>query len=80
MAERSVAELFAQEGPDHAKFSKWVLVNAAARTCHGPTSEKEHLCTYIGMYMDVLTRGGSQDALYKALSCRVLRHSPTVGC
>lgn len=67
MADRYLAEVFARIVPDYATFSKWVLVNAAERTYHGMESEKRHLHAYVEMYLEVLARGGSQDALYKAI-------------
>jgi Ser/Thr protein kinase RdoA (MazF antagonist) len=67
MANRYLAGVFAHAAPDLTAFSRWVLVNAAERTYHGLPSEKEHLRAYIEMYLDVLKRGGSEDALYRAI-------------
>ncbi len=67
MADRYLAEVSSGISLDYEVFSKWVLVNAAERTYHGLESEKEHLHSFIGKYLEVLAHGGNQAELYKAI-------------
>lgn len=67
IADRYLTSVSTEISFDYEVFSKWVLVNAAERTYHGLESEKEHLHSFIGKYIEVLARGGNQAELYREI-------------
>ena len=54
---REVAPLIAM---DYRQFSRWLLVNAAARTSHGLPTEQSRLLSFIERSIRMLARGGNE--------------------